>query len=66
METQCQTRQLIAGWSKHLASRLSTAEVNHCTLKCQNEGTPNNICEVNGGGYRSMWKMFYWLFDVFA
>lgn len=31
METQCQTRQLIAGWSKHLASRLSTAEVNHCT-----------------------------------
>ncbi|TNN78057.1 hypothetical protein EYF80_011811 [Liparis tanakae] len=32
-ETQCQARQLIAGWSKHLASRLSTAEVNHRTCK---------------------------------
>lgn len=35
-------------------------------LKCQNEGMENNICEVNGGGNRSMWKMLYWLLDLFA
>lgn len=45
MKTQCQTRQLIAGWSKHLATQLSTAKVNHCTCT-SNWRHGNNICVV--------------------
>lgn len=63
METQCQTRQLIAGCSKHLASSLSTAELNHCSctstnVKMKAGMKENNVCEANGGGNRSTTEFY--------
>lgn len=44
-QDQCQSRQLTAGWGKHLASRVSTASVHAYGDECQNSSTENNICE---------------------
>lgn len=61
METQCQTRQLIAGWNKHLVLRLSKAEVSHCTCMSTRMSEWRH-------GKQCLWskqyvEMFFFMFD---